>query len=97
LFEAAEIRLDLSRRRRVVLLDGEFEQLAGVVQPLRQFVEGLDDPLELRAFAAERLGALGLVPDVGLFQFAPDLGEAFRLAVVVKDTSSTQRCVRRGR
>jgi hypothetical protein len=35
-----------------------------------------------------------LVPHVGFFELALDFGQAFRLAVIVKDTSSTRRRVR---
>ena len=41
---------------------------------------------EARAFAAEVLGALRLVPDVGVFQFAGYFFQALALDRVVKDT-----------
>jgi hypothetical protein len=37
------------------------------------------------------LGALRIVPDSGVFQFAAYFVEAFELAVIVKDTPSGQR------
>jgi hypothetical protein len=40
------------------------------------------------ALAAEFLGALGVVPDLGLFQCRDDFGQAIPLASVVKDTSA---------
>jgi len=52
---------------------------------------------ESRTLLAEGLGTLGLVPYIGLFEFALDFGQAFNLAFMVKDTSSTQRCVQRDR
>jgi len=70
------------------------EELAGIAEPLADLVETLDDIFELRPFPAECLGALRLVPDVGLFEFAPNLDQALGLAIVVKDTSSTRRRVR---
>jgi hypothetical protein len=81
-------------RFRVVFLECQVEQFAGVPQPGRQLVQADDDVLELRTLLTERLGALRLIPDIGLFEFAPNLGQALRLAIVVKDTSSTHRSVR---
>jgi len=52
------------------------------------------DRFQAGALLAESLCAIGLVPDVGLFEFALDLGQAFGLVVVVKDTSSALRCAR---
>jgi hypothetical protein len=40
----------------------------------------------LGALAAEVLGALGVVPDVRVFQLAVDLGQAISFLIVVKDT-----------
>jgi hypothetical protein len=40
------------------------------------------------ALAAQVLGAFGVIPDVGLFQFAGYFDQAFVLGVVVKDTPS---------
>jgi hypothetical protein len=93
LLETAEIRLDFGYRIGIVFLDCEFQQFAGIVEAGAQFVEDNDNLFELRTLLAERLGAIGFIPYIGLFELALDLGQAFRLAVVVKDTSSTQRCV----
>ncbi len=98
LFKLRPRSLTTSRNRRVVILvDGHFEQFAGIGQPGRDLVETCDDLLELRTLLPQRLGALGFVPDVGLFEFALDLGQAFRLALIVKDTSSTHQSALRGR
>ena len=51
----------------------------------------------MRTLLAEGLGTLGLVPYIGLFEFALDFGQAFSLALIVKDTPSTQQCVQRDR
>jgi len=42
--------------------------------------------LQARAFLAQLLGALRVVPDVGLFEFALNFYQALRLGVEVKDT-----------
>jgi len=37
------------------------------------------------------LGAFGVVPDGGIFELALDLGQAFFLDIIVKDTPSGHR------
>jgi hypothetical protein len=49
---------------------------------------------QARTLLSQCLRSLGLVPDVGLFEFPLDFRQTLRLGVVVKDTSSTHRCVR---
>ena len=95
--KTAKIGLYLGHRFGVVFLDRHLEQLAGVTEPRPELVEADHDLLELRPLLAKRLGALGLVPHIGLFEFALNFGQALCLAIVVKGTSSTHRCVRRGR
>jgi hypothetical protein len=46
--------------------------------------------------APQFLRALGLVPDLGQFQFAADLFETFLLRVVVKETPEASWRARRG-
>jgi len=53
--------------------------------------------LQLRALLTQRLGALGFVPDIRLFEFALYLGQPLSFALIVKDTSSTHQSVRQGR
>ena len=48
--------------------------------------ERADLGLKLGALAAEFLGALGLAPEFGLFEFPLDLGQTLLLGVEVKDT-----------
>jgi hypothetical protein len=54
-----------------------------------------DHGLELGPLLAEFLGALRVVPDAGLLEFAGYFLEALVLVVVIKDTSSRNRCVPR--
>jgi hypothetical protein len=44
------------------------------------------DTLQLRPFLAQRLGALGIAPDIGQGKLVLDLDQALGLALVVKDT-----------
>ena len=97
LLESAEIGGQLVDRVLVAFFQRHFEQLAGVTEAGLQLVEADNHVFQLRAFLPERLGAPGIVPYIGFFEFPLDLGQAFRLAIVVKDTSSTHRSVQRGR
>jgi hypothetical protein len=51
-------------------------------------IEAVDDLLELGAFSAEILRALGIVPNAGLLELAGYFLEALVFVVVIKDTSS---------
>ena len=88
--EAPQVALHFGCGRRVVFLDGKRQQLVCIAETVRDLVEPDDDLLQPRPLLAESLRALGIVPDVRLFKFAPNLGQPFRLLIVVKDTSSTR-------
>jgi len=88
--EAPQIAFHFGCRRRVILLDGKRQQLVCIAETIRDFVKPDDDLLQPCPLLAECLRALGLVPDVRLFQLALNLGQPFRLLIVVKDTSSTR-------
>jgi len=66
-------------------------QFLGVGEIVVHVTEGEHDLFEASTLAAEFLGTLRIVPDVGLFQFAVYLFEAFALAGIVKDTPSGSR------
>jgi hypothetical protein len=90
LCEACKIGHEFIDRIAIVLLDGKFKQVIGVGEPRGQRVQHRHDLLEPCPFLAEGLGTLGLVPDIRFFELALDLGQAFRLTVVVKDTPLTR-------
>jgi len=50
---------------------------------------------ELGALLAEILGAIGIVPNAGLFELAGYFLKALVFIVVIKDTSSRNRCAPR--
>jgi hypothetical protein len=56
----------------------------------------LDDQLGGLLLLAEFLGALGVVPDLGVFERAADFLESSLLGIDVKDTSGVQRGGRAG-
>jgi hypothetical protein len=70
----------------VLLGFGQFEQLARAGKAVAERADAIDDPVERRALLAELLGALGVVPDVRVFQLASYFLEPLALGVVVKDT-----------
>ena len=74
-----------------------FIELGVVGQVADQVVDGLDHVLQRALFLAELLGALGLVPDVGVLEGGVDLVQPQCFAVVVKDTSAALRCASSGR
>jgi len=73
-------------RALVVLADREIEQVAGFAERVGQRTNAADDALETRAFLAELLRALRVVPDVRVLELARDFFEALRLRIEVKDT-----------
>jgi hypothetical protein len=58
-------------------------------------IQSDDDLLEFGAFLAQFLRALRLLPDTRLLEFAGYFLQALILVVVIKDTSSRNRCVPR--
>jgi hypothetical protein len=44
---------------------------------------------ESRTLLPERLRSIRFIPDIGLLEFALNFGQAFRLAIIVKDTPLT--------
>jgi hypothetical protein len=89
------VELDLRGGGRVTLRGGQLEKLARVGQSAREAIETTDDLLELRALLAEILGTRGIVPDSGLLELARYFLKALVLVVVIKDTSSRNRCAPR--
>ena len=95
LLEGAQVADDFIGRVLIILVCGELEQLSGIGETGAQFIENDYDLFELGPLLPQCLGPLGIIPDIRLFEFALDFGQAFRLAFVVKDTPSTHRCVPR--
>jgi hypothetical protein len=58
-------------------------------------IQAADDLLESGALLPQLLSAIGFVPDPRLLEFARYLLKSFVLVVVIKDTSSRNRCVPR--
>ena len=59
----------------VVFFTRDVEQITGVLQASMDGREGINNGFEGLLLFAEVLGALGIVPDSGVFEFAVDLLE----------------------
>jgi hypothetical protein len=93
--ESGGVAFDFDGGPRIRLLRRKFEQLARLAQPPGDPVQTLNDAFQLRPLPPEFLGAVGIVPNTGLFEFPSYLLKAFVLVIVIKDTSSRNRCVPR--
>jgi hypothetical protein len=59
-----------------------------------QVGEGDDDAVEQFFLFAQFLGALGVVPDAGVFQAGVDGSQTFEFGIEVKDTPVNRGCGR---
>src|SRR5690606_26040834 len=91
LFQLVQFLLDVGDAGGIVFLGEQLQQFLGVIQGAAQLVEGADGFAQPGALAAQFLGALGIVPDIGNFQLAGYFLEAVFLFSVVKDTPSEPR------
>ena len=67
----------------------------GIAQAALEVIQAADDLFEFGALLAEFLRALRVVPNARLLEFAGYFLQALVLVVVIKDTSSRNRCVPR--
>jgi hypothetical protein len=93
--ETGRVAFDFVGRSGIGLVGREFQELSRVAQPPADPVQTLNHPLQLRSFPPEFLGTFGVVPDAGLLEFPGYFLKPFVLVVVIKDTSSRNRCVPR--
>jgi hypothetical protein len=98
LLDLAAHRIDIARyfdRGALVLVGlGHLQQVSRVGQPAVEPLELPHDAIELGAFAAQRFGARGVLPDLGIFQPLLDLRQPFLLAIEVKDTPEARPTAR---
>jgi hypothetical protein len=87
-----DVALDFLGSAGIGFVGREFQEFSRVAQPSGEMVQTLNDTLELRSLPAEFLCAVGVVPDAGLLELPGYLLKAFVLVVVIKDTSSRNRC-----
>jgi hypothetical protein len=94
--EAGDVPFDLTGSSGIGLVGCQIEQFPSVAQTARESVQIADDAFEIGPFPSKFLRALRLVPDSRLLEFARYLLESLVLAIVIKDTSSGNRCDLRG-
>jgi len=90
-FDTADIHLNLGKCRLIVLVLGQFEQFGRIAQHLRNSFEVIGYRCELRTLLTKRLGARLIAPDIRVFEFFRNLGQANFLPIEVKDTP-LRRC-----
>ncbi|OGI45633.1 MAG: hypothetical protein A2151_02135 [Candidatus Muproteobacteria bacterium RBG_16_65_34] len=73
------------RHLGVLLIARQLQQLMRLSKLAVEAIEPPELLLQARALASQLLGKLGIIPDIRLFELAPDLGQALVLGVVVKD------------
>jgi hypothetical protein len=73
-------------RRLVALLHRHGQQVGGVGEAGLHAVDGLDHQFQPRPLPAQGLGPLRIIPDLGVLEFQPDLGQTLLLVFIVKDT-----------
>src|SRR5882672_5787989 len=88
--QPADVRLDRSQRRIIVVRARDLEKLRGVTHVLFERLHAPDHVFQQLFFAPEFLRALRLVPDLGVFEFLADFPESTDLHIDVKGTSATR-------
>ena len=84
--QTVDVGGDGDSRAFVFLGFRQFKQFARAGKAIAERPDAVDDPVERRALLAELLRALGVVPDVRIFQLAGYFLEPLALGLVVKDT-----------
>jgi hypothetical protein len=91
LLEAADIAFDADQGFFVILAAGKLEQFGGIGQLLVDIDQRQYDAFQQFLLLAQFLGALGVVPDLGIFEIAVQFFELRGLGIEVKDTSAVRR------
>ena len=92
-FQLINIALQIFQPGFVAFFGEHFQQLVGVVEATEQTIKIFYHAFQLGPFTAQRLGAVGSIPDGRIFELTLDFGQTFPFARVVKDTPSTHLCV----
>ena len=86
---------EVTERRLVAFLGGQFQQIESVRGAAVEFIDGAHHRLQGGAFTAQFLRALRIAPNAGLGEFKFDFGEPFAALGEVKDTPSARPCALR--
>jgi hypothetical protein len=85
-FETLHIRCQRGGGGLVVFQLDQLGQFERVGDAARQLADAADDVFQTRPLAIEFLRALGVFPDLGVFELAQDFGQALLAGIEVKDT-----------
>src|SRR5690606_20144684 len=85
--DCIDVGFDRLQRGVVIVFLCQLEQIACVAQALSNLTQRMNDIFQAFLFTAKILRVLGIVPDVGVFQFGIDYLQTLGFGVVVKDTS----------
>ena len=80
----------------IALFNGQLQQPRGIFDALADLIEGQQYTFEARTLLAERLGALLVIPDLGVFEILQDLIQAVELVIEVKGTPLAHDCADEG-
>jgi hypothetical protein len=78
--------VDLFQHAFIALFLDHGKEFIGFINAGFKVDNGVNHRFEARTLLAQFLGMLGIVPDIGVFQFATDLGQLLLLCFKVKDT-----------
>ena len=84
--KALDFGSDVIDGRLVFFFGRHQQQVLGIDQTGRHFVQCVDDLRQQGTLAAQVLCVLGVVPDVWIFELAIDFGQTIMFVIVVKDT-----------
>jgi hypothetical protein len=82
------VTFDGDQRVIVALVTGHLEKLSGIGEPLMQSGQRQYHAFGELFFLAERLGPVGILPDIRVFQLARELFQPQCFGIEVKDTSA---------
>jgi hypothetical protein len=94
LLEARKVIDEFFDRAGVIFFQRHLQQFVGIGKAGCQRIKAENDLFQQRPFPSERLSAIRLIPDIGLFQFPLDFSQALSISFVVKDTPLTPKYVR---
>jgi len=89
-FQFGIVGLDREQGFLVAFFLAHGKQFAAVVDAALDFFQHQHDVFQRFFLAPEFLGALGVVPDLGIFHLLVEEGQALTLLIVVKDTSAAR-------
>ena len=97
LLQGADLSLDLADGVGVVLRGRHLQQVRGIAQAVGKLLQAEHHGFQGGTLPPQGLRPLRVGPDLGILEFAQDLGQAFLFLRVVKGTPSALRRAAGGR